>query len=59
MIDATRIRSAELSSTSLTASAGEWTLTRRSLAARAPVVHGEGAVAELLRRDQLKPSRTG
>src|SRR6187401_784720 len=32
---------------------------QRSLAARAPVVHGEGAVAERLRRDQLKPSRTG
>ena len=32
---------------------------QRSLAARAPVVNGEGAVAELLRRDQLKPSRTG
>ena len=31
----------------------------RLLAARAPVVHGDRAVAERLRRDQLEPSRAG
>src|SRR4029077_8096610 len=32
---------------------------RRGRSARAPVVHGDRAVAERLRRDKLEPSRAG
>src|SRR5437868_12145013 len=39
--------------------AGDWARWGCSGSARAPVVHGNRAAAERLRRDQLEPSRAG